>query len=173
MVDIIKTEITNDDVWDRLDWRRLLAAFAIAPLVPALLVSTPSLFDEGGLSSYVRWVALFALVGGYPAALLFGLPALLVLKRWLRPRLVWAVLAGGLVAAAPWSLVMLIPDQLESASVGGQVTVHNGQRTLFGWISALQVLGFAFALGTIGGMVFWLVGVCRFKARPASTSRST
>ena len=71
---------TCDNVSHRLDWRRLLLAFAIAPLVPSLLAAEPWLFDDRDFSSYMRIVSLFALVGGYPAALLFGLPALLILR---------------------------------------------------------------------------------------------
>ena len=165
---MVETNIAKDDDWSRLDWRRLLVAFALAPLVPALLISMPSLFDERGFSSFVRLVTLYVLIGGYPAALIFGLPVLLVLKRWLRPRLIWTVLAGALVATAPWCLLLLSPGQNDFSSVGGQITVQDGQRTLYGWIAASGILGLASALGAIGGSVFWLVGVCRFKAPAAS-----
>ena len=169
---MIETNIANDDDWGRLDWRRLLAAFALAPLVPAVLISTPSLFDERSFSSFMRLVTLYALFGGYPVALLFGLPALLFLKRWLRPRLIWTVLAGALVATAPWCLLLLSPGQNDFSSVGGQITVQDGQQTLFGWIEVSKMLGLIFALGALGGMVFWLVGLCRYDVRPASTPRS-
>ncbi len=167
------TNITNDDVWDRPDWRRILGAFSLAPLVPALLASTPVLLDEGSFSSFARWAMIYALIGGYLPTILFGLPALVVLKRWLRTRLIWTVLTGGLVATVPWFLLMLLPGQNDFSSVGGQITVQDGQRTLFGWIEVVKMLGLIFCLGALGGTVFWLVGLCHYGARPASTCRST
>ena len=169
---MIKTNITNDDVWGRLDWRRLLAAFALAPLVPAVLISMPSLFDESGFNGFVNLARVYVLVGGYPATVFFGFPALLILKRWFRPRLIGTAFAGGLVATAPWCLLMLLPGQSGTASVDGQLTVQDGQRTLIGWILDSNILGLAFPLGALGGTVFWLVGLCRYDVRPTSASRS-
>ena len=97
----------------------------------------------------------------------------MVLKRWLRTRLIWTVLTGGLVATVPWFLLMLLPGQNDFSSVGGQITVQDGQRTLFGWIEVVKMLGLIFCLGALGGTVFWLVGLCHYGARPASTCRST
>ena len=169
---MIRNNVANDDVWGHLDWRRLLPAFALAPLVPALLISMPSLLDERSFSSFVRLATLYALIGGYLPTILFGLPALFVLRRWLRPRLIWTVLASALVATAPWCLLLLLPGQNDFSSVGGQITVQDGKRTLLGWIEVSKMLGLIFALGAIGGTVFWLIGLCRYDVRPAPASRS-
>lgn len=151
---------------ERLNPQRLALGFVLAPLAPALLISTSSLFDGKDNGSYLKTVMLFAFFGGYPAALVIGLPALLILKRWLRPRLAWAILVGGLVAATPWGLAMLFGGQPDSASIGTHVTVQNGQRTLWGWIEAGKFLVGVFALGGVGGLAFWLLGI--FRLRPPS-----
>lgn len=163
----------NDVASGRVSAPRLALAFVVAPLVPALIISTSTLFDGTDNGSFLDTVALFVVFGGYPAALVFGLPTLLIMKRWLRPRLIWVVLAGGFVAAAPWALATLFVSQPDSASIGSNVTVANGQRTLWGWIEAAKFLGMVFALGAVGGLAFWLVGIFRFSTGRHTTERPT
>jgi len=149
--------------------RRLVLAFILAPLAPALLISLPTLFDGLDNGGLLKTVAMFALFGGYPATLIFGVPAFLILKRWVRPRLVWIMLTGGLVAAAPVALSLLLTRPPEFASIDGQVIAQAGRLTKAGWIQHLYMLGAIFTLGVIGGLAFWIVGVRRFGRESTAT----
>lgn len=139
-------------------------AFIGAPLLPAAIVSTYTLFDGIPNGSYLKTVVLFALFGGYPAALVFGVPALLILRRWLEPKFLYIVVAGGLVAAAPWLLLVLFGSNPDFASIGTHVTVQGGQKTAWGWIEGFKMVGGVFLLGLVGGVAFWLLAVCRFRS---------
>ena len=139
-------------------WRVALG-FVVAPLAPSALAAVSTLADGGPNGGYGQWLALFALVGGYPATLVFGIPAYFVLSRFLRPRLIYVVLAGGVVAAAPFVLVMLFGGVADYASVGEHVTAQRGVRTFWGWIEMLKAVGLAFGLGLVGGLAFWMAAV--------------
>ena len=141
---------------------RIALAFFIAPLVPAAVASIATIFDGLPNGSYPKTVALFALFGAYPAPIIFGVPAFLFLRRRLKPRFVYVVLAGGFVAAAPWLLLVLLGPNPDTASIGTHLTVQAGHKTLWGWIEDLRMVGGVFLLGLIGGVAFWLVAVCRF-----------
>jgi len=132
--------------------------------VPAALASITTIFDGLPNGSYLKTVALFAFLGAYPATIIFGVPTLLILRRRLKPRFVYVVLAGGCVAAAPWLLLVLFGSNPDTASIGTHVTVQAGQKTLWGWIEGGRMVGGVFLLGLIGGVAFWLVAVCRFRA---------
>jgi len=134
-------------------------AFILAPLAPALLISLPTSFDGLDNGGLLKTVAMFALFGGYPATLIFGVPALLILKRWLRPRLMWLMLAGGLVASAPVACSTLTGPQPESAWVDGRLIAQGGNLTEAGWTQMSHLLVAIFVLCATGGLTFWLVGV--------------
>jgi hypothetical protein len=121
------------------------------------LASLVTLFDGLENGGYIQWLVLLTLFGGYPAAFIFGLPAYFSLRDRLRPRLVYALLLGGLVAAAPWALLTLVGPNPSFASIGDHVTVQNGQKTLWGWIEAFKLVGEVFLLGLVGGGAFWCV----------------
>lgn len=59
----------------KLSTWRIVAAFIVAPLVPAALFS----IDKPFYGDFLKSVSAVALVGGYLAALLLGAPALLIL----------------------------------------------------------------------------------------------
>ena len=70
---------------------RLMLGFAVAPLIAcALMLSGEA--PEGG---QIGFILVFAALGAYPPALLFGVPALLLLRRQLRPRFITVALVGG------------------------------------------------------------------------------
>ena len=104
-------------------------------------------------------MALFAFFGAYPAALIFGVPAFLILRRRLKPRVINCVLVGGVVAAAPWLLLVLFGSNPDYAVVGTHITVQHGLKTLWGWIDGLKMVGWIFGLGLIGGLAFWTAAV--------------
>ena len=148
-------------------WRVVLA-FVLAPLVPAALVAATTLFDGSPNGGYLTWLALFAVFGAYPATVLFGLPAFFLLRRRLKPRLASVVLVGGLVAAAPWLLIVVFVPNPDSAMIGEHVTVNHGVKTIWGWIEGLKLVGGVFLLGLLGGIAFWFAALWR----PLSDART-
>lgn len=71
------------------------------------------------------------------------------------------MLAGGLVAAAPWTISLLPDASTHFASLDGRVTVIGGVRTSWGWVASLQVLAMTFVLGALGGVTFWWIAAGR------------
>jgi hypothetical protein len=138
---------------------RIVLAFLLAPLAPAFLFALQTLFDGLPNGSYLKTAMTFAMVGGYPAVILFGLPLFFVLRNRVRPRLWVITLAGGAVAAMPWLLLVLLAPRPDQAQIGSHITVLDGRPTLWGWIESVAMVGQVFGLGAIGGVAFWLVAV--------------
>lgn len=147
-------------------WRVVLA-FLLAPLAPALLFALQTLFDGLPNGSYLKTTTMFAMFGGYPAAILFGLPLFFVLRDRVRPRFWIMTLAGGAVAAAPWLLLMLFAPQPDQAQIGSHITVLDGRMTWWGWIESAAMIGQVFGLGAMGGVVFWLVAIAFGRGKPS------
>lgn len=139
---------------------RLIAAFVLAPLASALAFAC---FEPlyAGLPSYLdrvfRTFLMFSLVGGLPTAAVVGVPTFLVLRRRLQPTAFNCILAGGVVAALPWLILLPIPNGTNYSFDDGHVTILNGHRTLWGWIYGAQSILQVAAFGLIGGMTFWLI----------------
>jgi hypothetical protein len=146
---------------------RIVAGFILAPMAPALLFALATLFDGLPNGSYLKTAMQNLVVGGYPAAILFGLPLYFALRNWVEPRFMNLAMAGGAVAAAPWLLLVLIGPQPDWAQIGSHVTVLDGRRTLWGWIESGTLIGQVFLLGTIGGAAFWLIAVARARVNPS------
>lgn len=138
---------------------RIVLAFLLAPLAPAFLYALQTLFDGLPNGSYLKTALIFAMVGGYPPAIALGAPLFFALRNRVRPRLWVMTLAGGVIAAAPWLLLVLFAPQPEQARIGAHVTVLDGSVTLWGWIERAAMIGQIFGLGAIGGVVFWMVAV--------------
>ena len=132
---------------------RLLLGLVLAPLLPAVLFS---LIESGDLGSV--WLA--AVFGGYPAAIVLGIPAYLLLRNRVEPRVGTLMLVGGLIAMAPWLLLSLVSGA-DQAAVGNCVTVIDGRRTWCGYLSMIDMLARIFAYGAIGGLAFWICAVWR------------
>lgn len=128
-------------------WRVALG-FVLAPLVPAMLFG---LLDPG-------LIGLAAMLA-YPSAILFGLPAYIVLRRLLRPRLLAIAVVGGLVAIAPFVVLTIFPSAIEASS-NDCVSVKAGHTTLCGTVESVKMMLLIFPLGALGGLVFWLCAVC-------------
>lgn len=125
-------------------WWRLALAFLIAPILPALLFaewewrgsqSTATLFDR---------FMLVSILGAYPAAILCGIPALVILRKRVKPTLLAIALAGGLVASLPWWIFAILSgsDMIDAI---------------------LETALPAFVLGLLGGVIFFIVGVAGFR----------
>ena len=145
-----------------LRWWRFVAAFTLAPLVPAALFATTTLWDGLENATYLHLLLLTALLGAYPPALVLGLPALLILRGRVKPSLAAIALTGGVVASLPWLGLGLLgnPDQ---ASIGAHVTVRDGRTTFWGYVELAKLLAMTFALGAVGGAVFRVLAVGRMR----------
>ena len=136
---------------------RLVLGFVLAPLVPAVVFATHQRWARPDIDRFSDDV-LIALVFGYPAVLLLGIPAYLALHRFLRPRLATCALVGGCVAALPWfALSIAILRQPPMSRSCDALTFHSWCEHL----GALTAPAEAFLLGAIGGVVFWLCTVWR------------
>jgi hypothetical protein len=145
---------------------RVGVALLVAPAIPALAFSLVSPAYEGlpNLADRVwRTFEIVTVVGGYLPTLVLGLPAILIFKRRLRPTVLNCAVAGACVAALPWAVLVALsrPDE---ADIGGRATVIHGVPTLFGLFEDGKFVSMIAALGVLGGVAFWLLGV--FDPRP-------
>lgn len=137
---------------------RLAFGFLLAPLVPTVLYVLWDLISTDWFTGqrFLGWVMLIAIYGAVPSALILGVPAYFILRRYLKPRFITFVLVGGVIAALPWLLLSLLPGKNFFTSYNSCKTVIDGART---WCDYLEVFKFSarnFAFGSIGGAVFWL-----------------
>ena len=128
----------------------LLAAFALACVHPEY-AGLPSLADR-----IFRTTIIYALFGGYPAALVFGLPAFLFLRDRVRASAFNCAATGAVVASLPWLLLGLISNPNYAYS-NGHVTHQNGAKTWWGWVELFVFVGEIAALGAVAGVVFWII----------------
>jgi hypothetical protein len=130
---------------------RIVLGFLVAPFVAAVLLSALN------RDPTILWPAL--IYGAYPATIVIGIPLYFALRNLVPPRLWILMLAGGFVAAFPWALLLLSPP--DQASVGNCVAVVDGRTTWCGMLQNAGFLGYIFAFGALGGLVFWLCAVWR------------
>lgn len=150
-------------------WRRVLIAFLVAPLVPSAAAATVTLVDGLENGGYLQWLVLIVLVGGYPSALILGLPGFLILRSRLGLRFIHVTIAGGIIAAVPWLLLGLFGPNPEMATSGEHVSVVGGAKTIFGWLEWMRLVSVTFLLGLVGGAAFWFVAMWR---PPSSSGRT-
>ena len=116
----------------RVDWRRVVLAFCVTPVLPAFY---------GALFMAQPWLLPIGLAVGYPSELIVGLPAFLVMRRrqWLGW---WQFVLAGILCAIPavfgYWFVGSVPHLQE-----------------FDAVAALALCGG----GALGGAVFWLLGL--------------
>jgi len=137
---------------------RVALAFAIAPLAGtaglAAIAAMISYFTGLSWRETAMGVAAVTQVGFFvfalPPTLLLGIPAYLLLRNAVQPRLAWDMLAGALLPTIPYAL--LLPWALHGMSV---------------WEAAFW-FAIAAVLGGASGWVFWLVAGWRPRevARP-------
>lgn len=133
--------------------QRAVTAFLLAPLVPAALAA----LAEPATTSRLGDFLLIAIVGGYLPSLVFGLPLYLALRRRLAPRLPLVMGLGGLIAALPPLLVLMIGSEQQGTIGGHTLAIVD---LAFGWSGLGPGTAFVatcFGLGLCGGFVFWLV----------------
>jgi hypothetical protein len=145
---------------------RVIAAFLIAPLVSAFALACYLPAYDGlphTSDRIIRSTALYCFFGGYPSALVVGVPAYLLLRRRLKPTWLNCTIAGAVVAAAPSLLLMIVPTPGAFEQTGEHITVLNGVRTAWGWMEGLQGVAGIGAVGLIGGLAFWLIAVAGWR----------
>lgn len=153
--------IDREADWPQPQPSRLWLGFAVAPLVPSALFAILPQLDGIQNGSYLGWVALVAIFGGYLPTLLVGLPTYFIFRHHIHPRLGTLAAFGGLVASLPWLLLELILPNVGSASINGIPTVVDGRTTWFGVFESAQQSAVFLALGSIGGATFWLCAIWR------------
>jgi hypothetical protein len=127
---------------DRRRHRTLVVwAFFAAPACGAVTLGVVSATSSTDASVALA-TAIIGAVVGYVIALVLGVPSYLILRRRLRPRLVYPVLVGGLIAAGPFAL-------------GGLGGISNPA----GLATLVVVLGQVFLSGAAGGFAFWLIAM--------------
>lgn len=139
---------------------RLILAFAIVPGVAALTMALIEPLYAGIDSQFERvWrtAVIFAVFGAYPSALIFGVPTYVMLRWKVAPSWFNCTMAGAFVAALPWFLLMLVGPTADEASIGGKATVVDGSRTLYGWMSDLQLVAQIGVFGALAGLLFWAI----------------
>ena len=147
---------------------RVVLAFILTPLLISFAVAVAMPFYEG-LPNYwdrvLRSWPLYVIVGAIPATVILGIPAFLLLKKLVRPTILWCALAGGVVAALPWFLFMSLGGGADQASINGHVTQVHGHYTAWGWLYFAQFLGLVFVAGAVGGILFWAIAAATWPRR--------
>lgn len=162
--------------------RRVALAFTLAPLLAStigvvgqrLLASVHSvsiteavgqairsgdtvmMINPGGAGTSILLAAAFF---AYPCALLLGIPALLALRRagWLR---IVPVTSTGAVIAVIWlSLLALCNLVADTPPVAASAAGRKSEVTLPDLLLILRLALTAGVLGSIGGVMFWMLAV--------------
>lgn len=120
----------------------VLWAFLTAPMAGAVTLGVTSVWTSNGDPSMGVLMAMGGAMVGYLIAFVLGVPAYLLLRRRVKPRLIYPVLVGGVIAAAPFAV-----GDLASGSALANPSVLS------------SVAGMAFLSGAVGGLVFWLIAV--------------
>ncbi|MBB2961189.1 hypothetical protein [Methylobacterium sp. R2-1] len=140
---------------------RIIAAFSIAPGAAALLMALSKPEKYAGLhpiDQVWRTARMYALFGAYPAAVMLGIPAFLMLRKKLHPSPVNCALVGAVTASLPWLIVMLFfPPQY--AGIGDRATVIDYTRTAYGWQEMFLTIFKTALFGACGGFIFWVIAV--------------
>lgn len=142
------------------NWRVAAAVILVPAFAAVSLAIAMPIYD--GLPTMAeriwRSALVYAVIGAYPPAVVFGVPAYFVLRRHFDAHLFNCALVGAVVATLPWMFLMLVsaPDQ---ASIGNRATVINGSYTAFGWLMNAHFLGEIALAGALGGALFWAIAV--------------
>ena len=158
------------------DTGRAVTGFLLAPLIVGVVIacivfvlamaSEPGGFGRASATSLLALA--YAVVAGWAFALVFGVPAYLLLKR-LRVVSPWPTIATAALIGAlfPWLTHWLLLDPSSSISINGCETVARGVTTACGYRRLAQNSILPALIGAVGGLVFWLIyaGGWRLHAR--------
>jgi hypothetical protein len=133
---------------------RIILGFVLSPLIPAVFLVAPTFPALGLVMLYV-----------YPPTILLGVPTYFLLRHRVRPRIWILMLAGGIIAAAPWAAYLLYVEGPTNGSIGTLFSdcqnVIDHKTTWCGLNSTLEFFAMLFELGAAGGLIFWLCLVWR------------
>lgn len=140
-------------------WWRLILGFAIAPLIASTtLACIISLY--AGLPNFLTRVAqiawICALFGGYPATIVFGVPAYLVLRRRVAPSVINCSLVGAIIAATPW-IILVMRSKATHAYSNNHFTVQDSVITWWGLLDFIILIAELSVLGAFTGTIFWII----------------
>jgi hypothetical protein len=92
-----------------------------------------------------------------------------MLRRHFAARPIACALAGFVIAALPWALLVMAGSSASEASINGRATVINGHTTAYGWLLNAEFVLTIGLFGAVGGVVFWAVAAAghRFKPTPS------
>lgn len=128
----------------------MIAGFLISPAIPALLS-----YFLGMLSSSKQWEVLWmtniVLIPGYIAALLFGIPTYLVLKKKGKKDLLHYSLAGAFIGFLTYALFFW-PTVVYNLSFGTEHAIGVFRNT-----AGYSIVGTV--SGLIAGIVFWFIAI--------------
>jgi lysylphosphatidylglycerol synthetase-like protein (DUF2156 family) len=156
----------TEEGWAPARWRVLLA-FALVPGLAAVGLAAAQPAYEG-LDSFAERVwrtALIFSIFGYPLGWAVGIPTYVFLRHRVRPTWLNCSLASAFVAALPWAILVFLGPSADQASVGGTPTVVNGNRTLYGLLFDLQMIGIIALCGALAGLLFWAIAAARLDVR--------
>jgi len=144
---------------------RIWLGFLVAPAVGALIMGLLAPAYDGLPTFGERLIAtvkIYALIGAYPTALLFGVPAYFMARRHFPARPLPCAFVGGVVAALPWMILALI-SPASSASIGGRATIIDGHYTAYGWLTNAGFVGQIALVGSAAGLIFWAISAAGFE----------
>jgi hypothetical protein len=153
-------------------WPRLIAAFVLAPAIASVAFAfvAPGYDGLPYYEAVFSSAKLYALLGAYPLAFIFGIPLYLGLRKNARATALNCAVAGALIAATPWFFVGAF-GQTGNVWTGNRATLVNGELTTYGWIELGQFLLLIGAAGAAGGVVLWLVAA--FGVKPKASPEAT
>ncbi len=134
-------ELEKPPIW------RVALGFLLAPLIAAFAFS---LIEDHSLAVVVP----AALYGGYPAAIVLGIPAYVLLRGAMQPRFWVLMIMGGVIAVLPW-IALALSNTAGSSQVGNCQSTIDGRMTWCGFVGNLWLWGQIFCFGAFGGLVFW------------------
>lgn len=121
-----------------------------------------------------RTAETYCVLGAYPTAVVFGVPAYFVLRQHFAARPFACALVGSVIAALPWGVLVLAGSSAWEASVNGRATVINGDTTAYGWLQNAEFILTIGLFGAIGGLVFWAIAAAAHRsASPTSEQQSS
>ena len=150
-------------------WWRVLLGFLVAPAAAALLAATLQPGYDGLPNFFERvWrtAVFYGVFGAFPTAMFIGLPAFFLLRHRLAPTAINCALVGAIIAALPWTVITLLPQAADEASIGGRLTIIDGQLTAYGWLMQGKFVGAIALFGFAGGVIFWVVVAAARKPKP-------
>lgn len=87
-----------------------------------------------------------AFTAALPIAVIIGLPLYFALRSRLAPRPQWAIITGGLLASVPYAAFFLAPMAFFGVTNHGEIL-----------LMLFPTILLAFAMGGVGGWLFWLL----------------